>query len=328
MNHLSPLRAPGLYVGAYAASPSHSEWKPEEEAAYLGALAQIPEITGLELPFHGFLHKHDPEWLLAHLKPSWNYVITGIPGTMEILSRMPRFGLASDAEEGRGAAIAFAQQALLSVQRLNRHFGRETVAAVEIHSAPKLGAAEASSSVRALVESLREIAAWDWQGAELMVEHCDRYVETRPGAKRFLALEDECRAVAETGPARTPLSVLINWGRSALEEQDADAPVRHLNLARMSGCLGGLMFSGCTAGDPQSPYGDWMDSHAPFRGVDGSFPHSLLDLARTREALRAADWRQLRVLGLKMQALPKTLTTEERIHWVRQWVGFLQMALG
>mgnify|MGYP000933077778 CR=1 FL=1 len=311
-----------IFVGAYAASPCHSVWDPVAERRYLEGLAALPDIGGLEIPFHGSPHRFDTDWFLANLNPDWDYVLTLIPGTMETLAKSPHFGLASRAEKGRQEALNFAERALLAVRAINARAGRPCVRAVEIHSAPQLGNGIAGSSVEEFRDSLSELAAWDWQGAELMVEHCDRYIAGQKPAKGFLSVEQELEAITGATPGPTPVSMLINWGRSALETRDVEEPLRHLRLAREAGRLGGLIFSGCTIEDPL--YGHWADSHTPFGGEGTPLATSLLTKSEVARCRDAADWDRLPVRGLKMQALPKDLDVASRVALVQSWVSFLR----
>jgi hypothetical protein len=160
----------GVLVGAYACSPTAERWDRDVEEHYLGRLAALPEIGGLELPWTGRLHPAgEDDWLLRRLPDRWDVVLTTIVATMPALATDPRLGLASVDPEGRARAITLLARARDDVHRLADAAGRPRVLAVEVHSAPRGG-----SSAEALAESLREIAAWDWAGATVVVEHCGR----------------------------------------------------------------------------------------------------------------------------------------------------------
>jgi len=131
-----------------------------------------------------------------------------------------------------------------------------------------------------------------------------------------LSLDDEIAAIEQSDAGR--VQVLVNWGRSAIEARDAEAPQRHLEQAARAGVLGGLIFSGVTVGDPL--YGDWADSHAPFGGTD-ALPSSLMTPERVMAALRIAA--SAPIQGFKIQALPKTLDVPARIAAVTQWTAWL-----
>jgi Domain of unknown function (DUF4862) len=309
----------GIFVGAYAASPCHTEWMPAVEERYLTSLAQDSRIRGLELPYFEAVHRWDERWLFDHLPRHWDIVLTLIPGTMARLKNDPVFGLASADGGGRQRALEHLRAVRDAVDRLNSALGRDAVRAVEVHSAPALGQG-VLSSVQGFRNSLAEAASWDWRGARLLVEHCDAFLPGQDPAKGFMTLEQEIMAI-DCLPAalRARLGVLINWGRSAIEGRSVEVPLRHLEQAKQSGLLGGLIFSGVTEGD--ALYGNWADSHAPFGAP------SLLTDKEVRLCLEALGSAEDAVLGFKIQALPKTLSVEERLELVRSWLSFLEQRL-
>jgi hypothetical protein len=93
---------------------------------------------------------------------------------MSRLGADPGFGLASTSKAGRRAAIDFIRDALRAAERLNERIGRSAVVALEIHSAPRADGQRASAS--ALADSLKEISDWQWNGAQIVLEHCDAFV--------------------------------------------------------------------------------------------------------------------------------------------------------
>ena len=296
-----------LFVSSYAAAPPAAPWDRDAEAALFDGLGRLG-LAGLELPYFGRLHAHDEAWLLERLRPDWRFVLTCLPGTMERLKDDAAFGLASDDSGGRRRALDFAEGARLAAARLNDSLGRQAVAAVAVHSAPRR-AGGARSSRESFAASLTELRGRDWGGAELLVEHCDAAVAGQIPEKGFLRLEDECAALRlSEGPA--PMRLLINWGRSAIEERSAEGPLRHLALAREAGLLGGLFFSGATPAHPD--YGAWKDSHAPF---SASCPASLLTPDAAKAALREAG--KISYVGLKIQPLPASLGAAERLAMIR-----------
>ncbi len=309
-----------VIVGAYAASPCHSAWNPEAEGAYFKGLAALPEIGALELPFFGSLHRYDDDWFLANVPRHWDYLMTCIPGVMITAGQMPEFGLASTSESGRRAAIEFTDKARQAVLRLNRHLGRKAVLGVEIHSAPPLNekiAASVGSNREKFLESLSEVRSWDWDGARLTIEHCDRYASGGLApAKGFLSIEDEIWAATQSC-GETPIGILVNWGRSAIEGRSAETPVTHLLQAKKAGLVDGVIFSGASQGD--ALYGDWADSHAPFgKGAVGRSEcvTSLMTPKSVRLSLDAAG-PDAHFSGFKIQALPKDLSAAQRIEFVR-----------
>lgn len=306
-----------VFVSSYAAASPAEPWDPAAEQALFDGLAAL-DLAGLELPFTGVLHARDEAWLAARLRPEWRFVVTVLPGTMDRLKEDPPFGLASADPGGRERALRFTEDARLAVQRLNAALGREAVAAVAVHSAPRLGGSGALSSPEAFADSLSVLRAHDWEGAELLVEHCDAAVAARAPDKGFLRLEDECAAVGLSA-GRTPARVLINWARSAIETRSAEGPLQHLRRAREAGLLAGLFFSGATPSDPD--YGAWKDSHAPFSTAR---PSSLLTPAAAKAALAEAG--AVDYLGLKIQPLPAALDTDARLAMVADGLAALRGA--
>ena len=295
-----------IHLGAYAASPCHSSWDPAAETAYYDGLKRL-DLAGLEHPYWDRLHRFDDAWFLDHLHPDWTIVLTTLPGTMHFLKEDSYFGLASADAGGRARALGLLEGARRVISHMHKYLGKRVVKAVEIHSAPRLGAG-AKSSLEAFAASLSDLRARDWDGATLLVEHCDKHVPERSPDKGFLSIEDEAVAVRLSTGA-TPVQLLINWGRSVIETRSIEGPLKHLRRAREAELLGGLFFSGAVQSHPL--YGDWRDSHAPF---NTTVPESLLTPDAAASALREAG--DVPFLGLKMQALPKTLSVAERLRFV------------
>lgn len=264
----SPPR--GWIIGAYAASPSTVAWDPSAETHYLSQVSALPGFRGLELPFTGSLHAHDEPWLLRFLQPDWDIVVSLLPGTMASQRHHRTLGLAATDESGRRQALALAARAREAVVRLNGRAGRSTVLAVEVHSAPRAGAG--NSSIDAFVASLVELASWDWDGAHLMVEHCDAFVPGHPPVKGFLTLVEEIRAVKTANTVGgASIGMVINWGRSVLEARNPDAALRHVRDVRNVGLLSGVVLSGCSA--TTSRVGPaWADVHLPPAAEDSHDP--------------------------------------------------------
>jgi len=260
-----------VYISAYAASPAHIQWDPALEAELLPALFALPGVVGLEVPWLGALHPHDPEWFVRHVPPAARLAVTPLPWIMRRAARTPAYGIASRDAGGRAAAID-------DLRRVRDDVGRlpGAVEFVALHTAPR-GAADPA----ALAASLGELRSWDWGGARLVVEHCDAVRPGRPFEKGFLALADEL-AVLEG----TDVGLWLNWGRSAIELRDADAVTAQIRDAAASGRLVGLTFSGAAA--ENGPYGTaWTDTHPPLLSTDpGS--KSLLDDAHVAAAIAAA----------------------------------------
>ncbi len=314
----------GFLVGAYAIAPAALE----DEAALLAGLAARADVRGLELPFTGALHRSDEPWLLAHLRPDWDHVVTLIPGTMGRLQSNKAFGLASNDEAGRQAALDMARQAQAAVARLNEAVGRVAVIAVEVQSAPSRGPVGAVGSAEAFARSLEEIASWDWFGARIVVEHCDAHRAGHPQHKGFLSLDDELTAIGRAnGTARRPIGVNVNWGRSVLETHDVGRAVAHVEAACRAGVLSGIMFSGASGAD--TPYGIWQDTHMPQAPAEG-LPHgaagSLMTEAEIRRTLAAAEGAALDFLGAKIAIRPPEAPVQARLDMVGDLLGMLARA--
>jgi hypothetical protein len=296
-----------IHLGAYAASPCHAAWDAGAEAAYYDGLKRL-DLAGLEHPYWDRLHRHDDAWFLDHIDPSWTLVLTTLPGTMDRLKDDPHYGLASADADGRKRALEALEGARRVIAHLHAYLGRRVVKAVEIHSAPRLGGT-ATASLEGLASSLSDLRGRDWDGATLLLEHCDAYKPGQAADKGFLRIEDEA-AAARLSTGKTPLSLLINWGRSTIEARSVSGPIAHLQRAVDSGLLGGLFFSGAVPSHPQ--YGEWRDSHAPFSAV---VPESLLTPQHASAALAEAG--DVPFLGLKMQPKPRSSEPAACLAFVR-----------
>ena len=294
---------PAFIVGAYAAMPS----APAEQAEFYGLLATQTWIDGLEIPFPGDLEAR-PAWLAGRLAPSWHTnTITAIPGTMERLGANPRFGLASPDPAGRAEALAFAERVRQAVRRLADDCGRSAIKFVQVHSAPTRIAEPGH-----LLASLSEMLEWDWAGAALVIEHCDRYIPGQPPEKGFLSLSEEIEVAQRAG-----IGVHINWGRCCLETRDADAAAEAIERARSRGVLKGVVFSG--ASPSASRYGSaWADAHLPATWDE---PCSLMGARVIRDCADKALERHRRgpaaeYLGAKI-CVPPSTALEDRLRMMR-----------
>lgn len=290
-----------IHVGAYAASAGLDE---AAEAALYEGLAGLG-LAGLEQPFNGVLHPRGEGWLTGRIRPEWSLVLTTLPGTMDRLGADRHFGLASADADGRRRAVDYVESARRAVESLHRALGRRAVRAVMVHSAPRLGGSGARSSVERFADSLTDLRGRDWQGARLLVEHCDAAVPGLEPDKGFLRIEDDVLA-AKLSSGATPVAVAINWGRSAVETRSAEGPLEHVARAAQSGLLGALFFSGAAPAHPD--YGTWRDSHVPF---STTVPESILTPAAARAALAAATG--CPIVGLKLQTKPASLPVPQRL---------------
>lgn len=279
-------------VGAY---PAYPPGDPLGQAELLTRLAANRLVAGLELPFTG----SEPPRVPDGADPGWTFAITAIPGTVTRNREDPGFGLASPDPAGRRRALDFTAALRDYVQAVVESTRPGAVVAVEIHSAPSRQGVAA-----VFADSLAEVAAWDWHGAVVTVEHCDADDGVAEPQKGYLGIGAEIRAV-RTAARGAGLGMTINWARSAIERRDAAAPAEHLALARGAGVLSGLMFSGCSDRDGDFG-GAWLDAHLP-PGVPGS----LLSAREIRASWKAAGG--VAFAGLKMGIRPATAGVGERV---------------
>ncbi|MEE4492729.1 DUF4862 family protein [Streptomyces sp. BE230] len=269
------IERPAALVGAYAALPS---LRADQEHFYEG-LADGGVADGLEIPFRDGLGE-DVDWLATQMRGRFTRsVITLIPGTMARVGASGTFGLASGDEDGRQAALEFVREARIAAEDLNQRTGEQSVSVLHIHTAPSVTAVAArfARSLGEIVASESASATWS---TRLVLEHCDAYAPAVPGEKRFLSLEDEIPLARDGG-----IGVAINWGRSAIEAQDAGRPLAQITRLASEGLLAGVMFSG--AGPTANEYGGpWADAHLPLTEDE---PTSLMDAEEVRRCLRAAD---------------------------------------
>lgn len=307
---------PLLILGAYAALPN----TPPQRADFYRALADLPGVRGLEIPVRDDLAGSDGlDTLAGQLAPAWDHnIVTAVPGTMVRVWADPTYGLASTSRHGRRAALDFTRTVRDGVEALREAAGRDVVAAVELHSAPS-GAPGTDHLAEAFGESLAELADWDWGGAELLVEHCDAYVSPDRGEKRLLTLGEEIDVV--TTLARPKVRISLNWGRSALEAHDADAPAEHVREVTSLGLLAGITFSG--AGPQDTAYAKaWMDGHLPLAEDE---PGSVMTAARVRQcadlalepSAGATEGRSAWYLGAKCQ-VPADSDVPSRVGYLRR----------
>ncbi|TDT80111.1 uncharacterized protein DUF4862 [Arthrobacter sp. AG258] len=333
-----PLTSPKgdpYFIGAYAAAPSLLGWDPVAEGKFLASVLALDGVAGLEIPFTGKLHKEDESWFLKQLPEAARFVVTTIPGTMVRLQADPGFGLASTSASGRRSALDFVQDALESVKRLNRQVGRPAVAALELHAAPT--AIEDAASAAALEASLTELAGQDTGGARLVLEHCDALMPGQAPAKGFLSLEAEAEAVQWAREATGhSFGMVVNWGRSVIEQRRPEAGREHITYLRDRGILGGVVLSGCSSIDTK--YGPaWADVHVPPAAPSGDpslsvhpdgllEPGSLLTAGRIQECLRAAGSpRETGFRAIKVAAPPQS-NVEQRVAAVAQTLAIVRQA--
>ncbi|MCF2950078.1 DUF4862 family protein [Paraglaciecola aquimarina] len=315
------------FVGAYATSPCALGWDPELESSYYQELKKLPNVKGLEHPFTGKLHSNDDEWFLQNLDPNWQYLFTCVPGNMNALGQNPNFGIASDDEAGRQEALSFMQKACEAITKLNGHLGRQAVQAIEIQTAPDRS--KARGSIVALEKSLKTMLQWDWQGAQLVIEHCDTLVKDQVPAKGFLTIEDEISVVREvnatiSNPDQKPVGMIVNWGRSVIETRNTQGAIEHIQLLKDNQLLSGLMFSGVS--DQETEYVAWADTHmppAPNDKLQAGATDSLMTEQEMHASL-AACGEVPSIVGIKLGIRPKSMPMLERVAHIRDCLEALE----
>jgi hypothetical protein len=304
------------FLGAYAGYASFADKNKENDAYYMRGLEELPHIAGLELPFYSDLSETNSDKFLRTLPKHWDYIITLLPGTMQSLSKQPEFGIASTSAEGRRAAMSRMAVLHRRVHEINNRCGRSAVRAIELHSAPTRPYAEAQY----LYASLEELESWDWQGAQLLIEHCDSWQPEGGSIKGFLPLKDELGVLRDLD-----VKLSLNWGRSVLEERDPLGALNHIKLSQNQ--LGAFFFSGTSLEDPV--YGSWQDSHVPMM-LGSAEPwepaKGLLTPERVVEAIRELNRIPGVLLGIKVQPTPPSLTIDQRLEFLGQQIRAFEKA--
>lgn len=259
-------------IAGYTAAPAD----PVAAAQYYEQLVAVSEADGLEFAWSGPQAPEQLDYVMRMLPASWSITFNDIPTTWRACVNNPAFGLASPDEAGRLAAVAMLREQIASIKTMNDRVGRKVVLAAEIHCAPGFDKRDFTASPEAFRRSLGEAAELDWDGASVLVEHCDAFVPGQKPAKGFLRLEDEIAAITSLEGSAIGLS--LNWGRSLVELRDPARVIEHAVAASKSGRLRAFTFSGTAGVD--NVYGEaWADSHLPFGTTrDGNFgePASLM----------------------------------------------------
>ncbi|MDO4912945.1 MAG: DUF4862 family protein [Bifidobacteriaceae bacterium] len=284
------MSKPFVVVGAYASLPAERK----DQSAYYELLDEHSWISGTEIPFPGDLA--DPQqrnWLARHVPAAWhNNTITAIPGTMQNVWKNNTFGIASPIEDGRKAALKFFEELRNAIVDFNQIRGNNDISYVEIHTAPTQHA-----ETQACKRSLETLLSWDWAGAKLVIEHCDRFIENQKPEKGFLPIQDEIVLAQEFG-----IGITVNWGRSVLEDRNTQTALEHIRAAVQAEVLKGVMFSG--AGPEETQYGySWIDGHLPMNPDE---PTSLMTAQEILQCVKAANITGLRKVDENAQSMPNT----------------------
>ncbi|MFC1524453.1 DUF4862 family protein [Thermodesulfobacteriota bacterium] len=322
MNHLH-----NLIVGSYVSSISLRRWEEDDETAFYQELRKRPSVRGIEHGFYGTLHRYDDDWFLKNIDPEWDFVFITLPGWVDVMKNDdPVAGLAATDNDKRLRAVEYIQSANLAVKKLNAFLKRESVIAVQVHSTPS-GAA----SKEAFAESLNMICSWDWEGAKIVVEHCDAFKPDGSHAKGYLPLPDEIWAIQEVREAnpKSPPSMMLNWGRSTIEGYRPDIVQEHIRQLMAVDQLSGFIFSGVTASE-DSLYGNFADKHTPCPTPCGDTllaANSLMtekEIAKTIEALPVSD---LDYLGFKIMPLPLAQNSCDNFVYIDKMINVINAEL-
>lgn len=295
-----------LIIAGYTAAPAEKN----DARIYYQQLATVERAGGLELSWKEQHTAAEIAELLEIVPKHWVFTVNAIPATAQAWAKDPRFGLASPDETGRRAAVDLVGRIAASVKQINQAAGRTVVLAVELQSAPGFGNRSYIAQADALALSLQEVGQFDWQGTEVLLEHCDAWVPGQTPAKGFLPLSEELAVLK--GLANTPIGISLNWGRSLLELRDPDRVGEHLIEARNSGLLRGYTLSGASGVDNAVGKG-WADSHLAFKDLpDAAYaePGSLMTLGHARQTVRDAG--QLLFLAVKTNWPASRPAPEER----------------
>lgn len=292
-----------FYFAGYSSSPAWEQWDSKVESSFWESTRSlIRNIDLVELPFCGSFHPHDDNWFFESFQHYQKYIYTAIPGIMNRAASEPKFGLASNDNEGRRSAIEFVRKLYECCLRFYDKSGGSQIVAIELQSAPSR--LKCDSSWESYSESLGEIFEWDWGETEILLEHCDAFMEGYKPSKGFLSLEDEVKALTTAAEVsgRKNVGMVLNWARSVIEGRSTDVIYQHIDYLVDRSLLRGFCFSGVAEDDAK--FGAWFDSHMPhslgLEGVVGE-PNSLLNLEhieKTIDKLNGSDC--LGYMGVKI----------------------------
>ena len=307
-------------VGAYATAPSLGIENKNIESEFYKKLTQIvPEIRGLEIPFWGDdIHPFGADFLLKHIQPKWENILTCIPASVVNLKKNCHFGIASDTNGARIEAVEMHKRANRMVHRINSHFGAESIFAVHIASAPSMNIPGVSNSSDSLLKSMHEILSWDWMGARIVIEHCDSYINQDTVEKGFMSINDEIESLI-TLSSDYKVGLTINWARSAIEGKSPQTVIEHIKMATENDLLSGLIFSGTSINDEK--YGVWKDLHMPFAnsyGIKNYESNSLLTKQNIKKTLESFNVNELDYMGFKLLSMPINNSSIQRRVGVNQ----------
>jgi hypothetical protein len=301
-------------VGAYATAPSLVLEDKNKECEFYEKLTQsIPEIRGLEIPFWGEnIHLFGADFLLKYIQPKWENVLTCIPASVMGLKKNRHFGIASNNNALRIEAVEMHKRANRMVHRINSHFGKKSIIAVQIASAPSMSIPGVINSTNSLLKSMREILSWDWMGAKIVIEHCDSCTNKNTVEKGFMSINNEIESLL-TLSSDYKVGLTLNWARSAIEGRSPLTVIEHIKLASENNLLSGIIFSGVSINDEM--YGEWKDLHMPFApsyGIKNYESNSLLTKRNIKKTLESLNISELDYVGFKLLSMPINNSSIER----------------
>jgi hypothetical protein len=316
-----------FHVGAYAISPCLTKWDERQETAFVEGLKELRFVAGIELPhFATTFDRWDEDFFFRHADPAWSFVATALQSLSGALRDNPAIGLSAADDQARRVAIESIAAMRTSLRRVHDRLGRRAVRAVEIQSGSSGGRLNGTASAAHFADSLSEIGGWDWDGAELVVEHCDAALAGFPYQKGFLTLEEEIEGIAIANKRLDrPIGGSLNWGRSALEARSAEVVPRHTELLQSAGLLRGMSFSGCSGAD--TAFGSWKDAHMPpaRTHLGAAFAEqSILIEAEMQRFFAQTQATNLAFIGLKIAIRPAEASVAERLALLH--AGLLLMA--
>ncbi len=219
-------------IGAYASAPSlFSNDQTQEEIFYELLKERVKSIKGLEIPFNGEnIHNFGDDFLIQILDDQWSNVITAVPASFMNLKKNKHFGLASDNHEGRDLALSCHKKLNNIVREINDKKGKSCISHIQLCSSPSFPKKDVKSSEDSLLSSIENIMTWDWDGANLVIEHCDSHGADGLYQKGFMPIEAELRVVDYF--QKSGLGMVLNWGRSVLEGQSTQTILDHIDLCQ------------------------------------------------------------------------------------------------
>jgi len=302
-------------IGAYASAPSlFSPDKRSETNFYELLKDKVSSIKGLEIPFNGEnVHVFGNDFIIDILEDDWINVVTAVPASFSQLKHNIHFGLASKNDQGRESALKVHRELNNIVKEINDKKGKLAVSHIQLCSSPSFPNKDVHSSENSLKSSIEELLSWDWDGANLVLEHCDTHNIEGSYQKGFMPITKELNIIEYFKESN--MGMVLNWGRSVLEGKNTNSILDHIDLCQEKQCLNGFIFSGTSKKDLN--YGTWEDQHMPFfreassvKGLESSLLNEE-SAAKTMKRLKLDD---LSYIGFKLQLLPQEISTiEQRI---------------